>query len=150
MFGLRSWTVTWYLLIGCHIIEFIKQANQNNSKWNNAVCSLIVLLLLRMSLLLRPHNLLVPVVLVYTCKLIKLKNWNTLTMTILHYWLSLLFFFYQVNIVSCIYNINNILVTFSVLISLAYLKYKQFWSDCLFIATISVFIFRVIQTVSAH
>ncbi|VVC29976.1 Hypothetical protein CINCED_3A001194 [Cinara cedri] len=97
IFGLRSWTITWYLLIGCHIIAFIKQANQNNCKWNNAVCSLIVLLLLRLSLLLRPHNLLVPAVLVYTCKLIKLKHRNTLTMTILHYWLSLMFFFYQGN-----------------------------------------------------
>ncbi|XP_025410553.1 GPI ethanolamine phosphate transferase 2-like isoform X2 [Sipha flava] len=94
IFCLNTWTITWYLLVGFHIVSVIKH---NNNKWNNAVCILIVLLILRLSLLLRPHNILLPAVLVFTCKLIRLKNWNTLTMTIIHYWLSLIFFFYQGN-----------------------------------------------------
>lgn len=97
IFCLRSWTIAWYLLVGCYIVSAVKQTYQNNRKWNNVVCSWIVLLMLRLSLLLRPHNILVPAVLVYTCKLIRLKKWNTLTISILHYWLSLLFFFYQGN-----------------------------------------------------
>lgn len=97
IFCLNSWTIAWYLLIGCHIFLVIKQSDRYNNKFNSAVCSMIILLMLRLSLLLRPHNILVPGVLVYTCKLLQFKSWNTLTITILHYWLSLMFFFYQVN-----------------------------------------------------
>lgn len=98
IFCLHSWTIAWYLLVVCHVVSVVKQTNnQFNNKWNNAVCSLIVLFMLRLSLFLRPHNILLPSILVYTCKLIRLKNWNTLTTTILHYWLSLIFFFYQVS-----------------------------------------------------
>lgn len=97
IFCLNSWTIAWYLLIGCHIFLVIKQNDRYNNKFNSAVCSMIILLMLRLSLLLRPHNILVPAVLVYTCKLLQFKSWNTLTVTILHYWLSLMFFFYQVN-----------------------------------------------------
>ncbi|XP_001947092.2 GPI ethanolamine phosphate transferase 2 isoform X1 [Acyrthosiphon pisum] len=96
-FSLHSWTIAWYLLIGCHTFLVIKQTNRNNNKFNSAVCSIIILLILRLSLLLRPHNILVPAVLVYTCKLLQFKIWNTLTTTTLHYWLSLMFFFYQGN-----------------------------------------------------
>ncbi|XP_016662994.1 GPI ethanolamine phosphate transferase 2 isoform X2 [Acyrthosiphon pisum] len=85
------------LLYHMDIIYFIKQTNRNNNKFNSAVCSIIILLILRLSLLLRPHNILVPAVLVYTCKLLQFKIWNTLTTTTLHYWLSLMFFFYQGN-----------------------------------------------------
>ncbi|XP_027844356.2 GPI ethanolamine phosphate transferase 2 [Aphis gossypii] len=97
IFCLNSWTIAWYLLIGCHIFLVIKQNDRYNNKFNSAVCSMIILLMLRLSLLLRPHNILVPAVLVYTCKLLQFKSWNTLTVTILHYWLSLMFFFYQGN-----------------------------------------------------
>ncbi|KAE9541089.1 hypothetical protein AGLY_004334 [Aphis glycines] len=97
IFCLNSWTIAWYLLIGCHIFLVIKQNDRYNNKFNSAVCSMIILLMLRLSLLLRPHNILVPAVLVYTCKLLQFKSWNILTITILHYWLSLMFFFYQGN-----------------------------------------------------
>lgn len=100
IFCLNSWTIAWYLLIVCHVVTVIKQTNQIRNKWNFAVCSLIILFMLRLALFLRPYNILLPSILVYTCKLIRLKNWNTLTTTILHYWLSLLFFFYQVVIFS--------------------------------------------------
>lgn len=109
IFCLRSWSIAWYLLAVCFMISIIKQTNQYDRKWIYTVCSLIILLMLRLSLYLRPHNILVPAVLVYTCKFIKLENWDTLTTTILYYWLSLIFFFYQVSH-NTITKINNLII----------------------------------------
>ncbi|XP_050441011.1 GPI ethanolamine phosphate transferase 2 isoform X2 [Adelges cooleyi] len=97
VFPLSSWSWAWYILAGCRLLSVIIQSKHYNQKWDNSVCSLIVLLLLRVALLLRPHNMLIPYVLVFTCKLLRLEKWSVLTITILHYWLSLIFFFYQGN-----------------------------------------------------
>ncbi|XP_050524039.1 GPI ethanolamine phosphate transferase 2 [Daktulosphaira vitifoliae] len=97
MFSLSSWTIAWYLLVINHFVLIFMQSEKNCQKWKHLNWSFIILLLLRVSLLSRPHNLLIPFILVYTCDLIRNKMYSLTTITILHYWLSLLFFFYQGN-----------------------------------------------------